>query len=539
MDLDPSRPYAAPVTATGRTPPVITVAELVGMLSLSADLGLGQPQGHLARSCLIAVRLAERMGLSAADRETTYYLALLAWVGCTADSHETAGRFGDDITLREGVYDVEIGSPAMLGYLLRRAGSGAGVQRRVRVTGELLATAGRTVRESLVAHCQVTGHLAAQLGFDTRMRDCLSQTFTRWDGRGTPAGVRGEEIKLPTRIVCLADLVEVHHRRGGIHAAFDVVRRRCGTSLDPAVAHEFERCGEEVLDGLPAETSWEDLINADPAPRTLSGTALDAGLEALADFVDLKSPFFAGHSRGVADLAAAATRYAGLPSEEVDLVRRAGLVHDLGRSGVPNTIWDKPGKLTDVERERVELHAYYTDRMLRRVPALRDVAAIATLTHERLDGSGYHRALPAIAIPMTARLLAAADCYHAMTEPRPHRPARTTDEAARQLRGEARLGALDQAAVEAVLAGAGHRPRRAAGGPAGLTPREGEVLVLLARAASTRQIARELGIAPKTAGNHIERIYTKIGASTRAAAALFAMQHGLLRTLEPLDSDDP
>lgn len=157
MAPDRSSPYAAPVTATGGTAPVVTVAELVGMLSLSADLGLGQPQEHLARSCLIAARLAERMGLSTADRETTYYLALLAWVGCTADSHETAGRFGDDITLREGVYDVEIGSPAMLGYLLRRAGSGAGVKHRVRVTGELLATAGRTVRESLAAHCQVTG----------------------------------------------------------------------------------------------------------------------------------------------------------------------------------------------------------------------------------------------------------------------------------------------------------------------------------------------------------------------------------------------
>ena len=523
------------MAATGRTPGAITVAELVGMLSLSADLGLGQPEEHLARSCLIAARLADHMGLSAADRETTYYLALLAWVGCTADSHETASRFGDDITLRAGVYDVEIGSPAMLGYLLRRAGSGAGVQRRARVAGELLATAGRTVRESLVSHCQVTGQLADRLGFDTRLSDCLTQTFARWDGRGTPAGVRGEAIGIPTRLVQLADLVEVHHRRGGLPAALDVVRRRSGTTLDPAVVEAFCCWGEQVLDSLPSETSWAALIDADPAPRTLSGAALDAGLEAIADFVDLKSPYFAGHSRGVADLAAAAARYAGLPADDVDLVRRAGLVHDLGRSGVPNTIWDKPGKLTDVERERVELHAYYTDRMLRRLPALRDVAAIATMANERLDGSGYHRALPAAAIPANARLLAAADCYHAMIEPRPHRPAHPPRDAAGQLRAEARAGRLDPSAVEAVLAAAGHHTRRTPGGPAGLTPREVEVLVLLARAASTRQIAHALGIAPKTAGNHIERIYTKIGTNTRAAAALFAMQHGLLRTLDPVD----
>jgi HD-GYP domain-containing protein (c-di-GMP phosphodiesterase class II) len=520
----------------GRRDPVeISVAELVGMLSLAADLGLGQPMGHLTRSCLIAVRLAERIGLSEADRETTYYLALLAWVGCTADSHETAAQFGDDIALRAGMYDVEIGSAPMLGYLLGKAGEGGGALHRIRVAGELIATAGRVVKGSLVTHCQVTGQFAARLGLDAELRACLAQTFTRWDGRGLPAGISGDAIKIPTRIVRLADIVEVHHRRGGLSAALDVVHRRSGTTLDPALVKEFDHCGKDLLESLPTDSSWSDLMAADSAPRILSHSALDSGLEALADFVDLKSPYFAGHSRGVADLAAAAGRRAGLPTDDVDVLRHAGFVHDLGRSGVPNTIWDKPGALSDLERERVELHSYYTDRMLRRVPALGDAAVIAALAHERLDGSGYHRGVPATAIPMTARLLGAADSYHAMTEPRPHRPARGREEAASVLRDEARRGGLDPAAVEAVLGSAGHRARRSAGGPAGLTTREVEVLVLLARAASTRQIARELGIAPKTAGNHIERIYTKIGANTRGAAALFAMHHGLLRTLDPVD----
>jgi HD-GYP domain-containing protein (c-di-GMP phosphodiesterase class II) len=523
------------MAAIRRDPVELSVAELVGMLSLAADLGLGQPMGHLTRSCLIAVRFGEQIGLSEADRQTTYYLALLAWVGCTADSHETAARFGDDIALRAGVYDVEIGSVPMLGYLLGKAGAGGHALHRIRIAGELIVTAGHAVRESLVTHCQVTGQFATRLGLDVELRACLAQTFTRWDGRGTPAGVSGDDIKIPTRIVRLADIVEVHHRRGGLNAALDVVHRRSGTTLDPALVREFDHCGKELLAGLPSDSSWSDLMAADPAPRILSHSALEAGLEALADFIDLKSPYFAGHSRGVADLAAAAGRRAGLPTDDVAVLRHAGLVHDLGRSGVPNTIWDKPGPLSDLERERVELHSYYTDRMLRRVPALGEAAAIAALTHERLDGSGYHRGVPATAIPMTARLLAAADSYHSMTEPRPHRPARDSAEAAAALRDEARRGRLDSSAVEAVLGSAGHRTRRSAGGPAGLTTREVEVLVLLARAASTRHIARELGIAPKTAGNHIERIYAKIGASTRGAAALFAMQHGLLRTLEPLD----
>jgi HD-GYP domain-containing protein (c-di-GMP phosphodiesterase class II) len=503
------------------------------MLSLAADLGLGQPMEHLTRSSLIAVRFADRLGLSAQDRETTYYLALLAWIGCTADSHESAGRFGDDITLRAGVYGVELGSASMLGYLLRRAGSGGSMLHRVRAAGELIGTGGRLVRESLVAHCQVTGRLAVRLGFEDRLLRCLAQTFTRWDGRGIPADVGGEQIDLATRIVHLADVMEVHHRIGGVSGALAVARDRAGSTLDPALVSEFDRCGAELLDGLPAESSWSELIAADRSPRLLAGPSLEAGLEAVADFVDLKSPWFAGHSRGVADLAAAAAGSAGLPPGEVRVVRYAGLLHDLARSGVPNTIWDKPGALTGLERERVELQSFYTERMLRRVPALGEAAAVAPLAHERLDGSGYHRGISASAIPVTARLLAAADCYHAMTEARPHRPARTARAAAAELRAEARAGRLDASAVEAVLGSAGHRSRRPAGGPAGLTPREIEVLVLLARAATTRQIARELGIAPKTAGNHIERIYSKIGASTRAAAALFAMQHGLLPSFEP------
>ena len=514
----------------------VRLAELLATLSLAADLGLGQPMEHLARSCLIAVRLAERMGLDEVDLEVVYQLSLLAWVGCTADSHELAALFGDDLEFRAGVYDHDLGPTTMFDYVLARAGSGGSAEHRARVVAELTADGGRTIGQAMATHCQVTGQLAARLGLGGRLSRCLAQTFTRWDGCGIPDGVGGADVDIATRLVQLADLVEVLHRRGGVAAALEVARRRSGTSLDPALVAELTRAGPEVLGGLPAESGWDELLAADPAPRPLTDDELDSVLEAMADFVDLKSPFFAGHSRGVADLAAAAARRTGHPADDVRTVRRAGLVHDLGRTGVPNTIWDKPGPLTGVERERVELHSYYTDRMLRNVPALADARLVAALTHERLDGSGYHRGVTAAGIPATARLLAAADCYHALVEPRPPRPACPPDSAAAQLRAAGRAGRLDVVAVEAVLGAAGHRARRPAGGPAGLTPREVEVLVRVARAASTRVIARDLGITPKTAGNHIERIYLKIGANTRAAAALFAMQHGLLRTLEPIDS---
>jgi HD-GYP domain-containing protein (c-di-GMP phosphodiesterase class II) len=525
----------------GRGSPPVRLAELIATLSLAGDLGLGQPMEHLARSCLIAVRFAERMGLDEADREAVYHLALLAWLGCTADSHEIAALFGDDLAFRAGVYHVDLGPRSMLGYLVSHAGAGGSAAHRARAAAGVVLDRGRTIRVAMATHCQVTGQLAARLdlgdrGLGQRLARCLTQTFTRWDGTGVPEGVGGDSVDIATRVVQLADLVEVHHRGGGVPAALAAAERRNGTQLDPAVVAAFAREGTAVLDGLPVDSSWAELMAADPHPRPLADAELDAVLEAVADFVDLKSPFFAGHSRGVADLAAAAARRAGHPPEEVRMLRRAGLVHDLGRAGVPNTIWDKPGPLTGLERERVELHAYYTDRMLRHVAAMADVRGIAALAHERLDGSGYHRALLASAIPASARVLAAADSYHAMVEPRPHRPALAPQAAVTELRAEGRAGRLDPVAVEAVLGAAGHRSRRPAGGPAGLTVREVEVLVRLARAASTRTIARDLGITPKTAGNHIERIYTKIGANTRAAAALFAMQHGLLRSLEPIDS---
>lgn len=209
-------------------------------------------------------------------------------------------------------------------------------------------------------------------------------------------------------------------------------------------------------------------------------------------------------------------------------LRRAALVHDLGRLGVSNSIWDKRGPLGPGEWERVRLHPYLTQRMLRQSEALAQLGAIAVQHRERLDGFGYPNGLSATAIARPARVLAAADAYQAMREPRPHRRELSADAAAAQLRAEVNAGRLDGDAVEAVLGAAGHRVRRRHAGPAGLSEREVEVLRLLARGLSNRAIAERLVISPKTVGSHVEHIYAKIDASSRATASLFAMQHGLL-----------
>jgi len=283
-----------------------------------------------------------------------------------------------------------------------------------------------------------------------------------------------------------------------------------------------------VLAGLEDTDEWEAVLAAEPLPAaTVGAGALDDVLSAWADFADLKSPWTRGHSRAVASLAEAAGRQAGLDADTCDGLRHAGLVHDLGRVAVENGIWDKSGPLTTSEWERVRLHPYYTERILVRCASLARVAGPASSHHERLDGAGYHRALPAEALSPGDRILAAADVYAALTADRPHRSALGPDEAARTLEADAGRG-LDPDAVACVLAAAGHGqapPRRR---PADLTDREVQVLRLIARGASNREAAERLVIAPKTVGRHVENLYRKIGVSSRAAAAVFAMEHRLL-----------
>jgi HD-GYP domain-containing protein (c-di-GMP phosphodiesterase class II) len=510
----------------------VRLAELVGALSLATDLGLGQPMEHVMRQCLIALRLAERLGLGESERTVVYYVGLLAWVGCHSDAHEQAKWFGDDIALKADLYNSDPVGLELAAYMLRNLGAGSPPLRRARVGLDFVINGRKWIDGMELSHCAAAAGLAEQLGLGPDVRDNLQQTFERWDGKG-PAGLAGEKIALPVRLVGLADIVEVYHRAGGVDAAIAVARKRSGTQFDPDLVELLVQEAPDLLAGLDAATTWDTVIAAEPALEIfLTSEEFDATLEAIADFTDLKSPYTAGHSRGVADLATEGARRSGLSENETVLLRRAALVHDLGRLGVSNAIWDKQGALTPSEWERVRLHPYLTERMLASSSALAPLGALAAQHHERCDGSGYPRGQSADALTPEARILAVADAYRAMLEPRPHRPARTPAEAEAELRTDVREGRLDGDAVHAVLSAAGHRVRRRREWPAGLTPREVEVLRLLARGASNKEIARVLVISPKTAGNHVEHIYLKTGARSRAAASLFATRHGLLGELD-------
>ena len=509
----------------GREREEVRLAELVAALSLGVDLGFGQPMEHVLRQCLIALRLAERVGLDEDARAVVYYTALLINVACHSDAHEQAKWFGDDIALKSTKYGP--GHPAVAA--MRLVGAGNPPLHRFRVGLEFVVRGRRETSDMINQHAALARALAEQLGLSDEVLDAVGAAYEQWDGRGWPGELRGDDVPIASRLAQLAEYAEVAHRVGGVEAARELARKRTGKQFDPELTKRFRSDAELILSDLDSVGTWDAVIDAEPALTVvLTGERFDEALEAVASFVDLKSPYTLGHARAVADLSAEAGARLGLTELDVRTLRRAALVHDFGRLGISNSIWDKHGPLGAGEWERVRLHPYLTERMLQQSEALAPLGAIAVQHRERLDGSGYPRGLTGSAISRPARILAAADAYQAMREPRPHRPERSADDAAAELRMEVRAGRLDGEAVEAVLGAAGHRMLRRREGPAGLTPREVEVLRLLARGLSNKQIASRLVISPKTVGNHVEHIYSKIGASSRARAGLFAMQQGLL-----------
>ena len=335
----------------------------------------------------------------------------------------------------------------------------------------------------------------------------------------------------PARLVALARDAEVWARAGGAEVALAVVRERSGGAYDPALAHAFAGCCRDALGELEQGDAWDRALAAEPGgPRTVAAAAVDDACRAMADFADLKSPHTRGRSAAVAELAEAAAWRLRMAEPEVTGIRRAALLQDLGRVGVSNAIWDAPRSLSAAEWERVRLHPYLSERMLARCRALAPLAPQAGAHHERLDGSGYHRGTRAADLDRAARVLAAADVVCALGEDRPHRAALDAAAVEVAVREEARAGRLCAEAVGAVLEAAGHGGGPVAGPrPAGLSEREVQVLSLLGRGYSNRAVGAKLGISPKTAGRHVEGIYAKTGITTRAGAALFAAEHGLLR----------
>jgi len=507
----------------------VRLAELVASLSLATDLALGQPQEHILRQTVIATRLSVVAGLSSDEQAAAYYVSLLAWVGCVADSHEMARWFGDDTHIRAASYEVNRAGLPMLRFLLGNLAAEGSSWRRISMTGRFMKTGMREVMDSLAAHCQTTSQIADRIGLAAAVSRALPQVLERWDGKGGPVGLSAEQIEPTMRVSHIANEAEVYLRIHGEAAALDMLRERRGTAFDPALVDVCCANAEQIFGGLDDVDAWNAVIaGCAPLDRVMDRAELRTALETFADYADVKSPWFTGHSRAVAALVAEGARRAGLSATDVELVEFAGFVCRLGVIGVSAATWNRPGPLPVIEWERVRTVPYLTERVLAQQPRLAEIGAVASLVHERMDGSGYPRGLSGAAIPQTARLLAAAEVYQAMLEARPHRPSSSPADARTALLEEAAAGRLEAAAVNAILAAAGHQTRRLPNTAGGLSAREVEVLGLLVRGLSNKQIAAQLFVSARTVGSHVEHIYAKIGVSARGAAAMYAMTHGLV-----------
>ncbi len=505
--------------------------EVLAGLSVAIDLGLGQPAEHMLRSATIACRLSDRLGLDPEQRCTIYYTTLVMWIGCHADSQEYARWFGDDIAVRREAYLVDWSGLPYLRFLLGNVAKGEPLPQRLKVLGTLFRDARGQLATLIHSHCASAAALTQHVGLSPEVATTLAYTFERYDGQGLPSGASGNQIPIEMKVAQFADVAEVHHRMYGLDAVIAMASSRRGGQFDPAVVDAVLKAPEELFAAAPDGDVWGDALDQAPDREVrLTDEGFDQLVCAIGDFVDLKCPFTLGHSRAVATLSAAAGTSLGLGDGEVRTLRRAGHLHDLGRLGVSNQVWSEPGNLSLSEWERVRMHPYLTERVLDRIPGLGPVRVIARAHHEHLDGTGYPLGLGGSMLGRSERILAAAVAYQSALEPRPYRRAMSPTEAMERLRSRSRSGLLDPDCVDAVLVVAGHRTSRLRRDDL-LTPREHEVLGLVSRGLTNREIANRLVLSEKTVRNHVERTYHKIGVTNRVGASLYALQNGLVTLL--------
>ena len=516
---------------------LIRRADFMMVLAYASDLATGHSRDFALRSCVLAMRIADLANLPAGTRRDAYHQAMLRYVGCNADTHLLSAAFGDEIELRRALVGLDMGDRAELGKVFvqafKRLYFDLEFPAREAAIEAGLAQAVAISRPVLAAHCEVAQRIGERLGLSEEICRNLGQIYERWDGKGLPRGLSGDEVLPAVRLITLAQDCIALSDAVGVTEMSGIIAGRADGPYEAELALLVSTNAAALMDGIGATVDRETILGLEPDPPvTLDEAACEEAFLAIADMIDMRMPFTQGHSRAVAELADAASRAMGLPSEDVRALRWAGYIHDIGELVVPVATWMRNGPLSVRERDAVQLHSYYGERALASFG--REGEAMAGLVerhHERLDGSGYHRKASASDLSPAARILAAAEVFQTSREERPHRKALSAEAAAAKLRSEVREGCLCADAAEAVLQAAGQPSRRARPmALAGMTPREIEVLRLIAAGLTAKETARKLDISPKTADHHIQSVYGKIGVTTRAAAALYAVEHGLLRS---------
>jgi len=508
------------------------LATLLCALSFATGVGFGGHIEHGLGSASLGLHITDALGLGEEDREAVFYSAFLKDVACTACSAGIAAFFPDDEQV--SLSDVILMDPSrmgeMIGWLSRYFRLDAHFPRRITKLLSFLAQCGPIVKETMRSHCEIAELFARRLGFPTHVQHTLRFQWERWDGRGMAYGLKGASIPQSARILHFAQVLDLTYRFAGPAAAVQLAQERRGNRFDPEAVDTFltlarqpdfwptfeQQLAEEALLADPPATQ------ADQAP----GDQIELICEVLAEFVDLKTRETWHHSEIVAEVAQLIGARMGLSPDELTGLRRAAFVHDIGKVAVPIAILSKGESRSNNEWETYRLHPYYTQRILERVRALRDLAQAAASHHEWVDGQGYHRELSSEQIPLHGRILAVANSYARLIQQLP------PSEALRQMSTLVDRQ-FDHACYQALLTAVtgknrlpGMRPRSALVG--GLTTREVEVLRLLAQGLNTPQIARTLQISKKTVEHHLRHIYAKIDVTCRTAAVVYAVQHHLV-----------
>jgi HD-GYP domain-containing protein (c-di-GMP phosphodiesterase class II) len=514
-----------------------SLARLLTAFTFASDLAFALEFEDGIRSTYVACKIADKLGLTGDDWTNVYYTALLKDAGCTCYTSQFAELFqtpDELVARREGVVFGGARPENAMAWLQQYVGTDMQSLGRAAHLAYVAANAGAAFKDAWESSVEVCSRISERLGMPAAIRDAEMALGEQWDGGGFPGRLKGDEIPLITQIITPTFIWPPVRNRFGREAAVALAREQRGNAFSPVVCDAF-------IDLAQDEAFWEVLespeivdivigMEPDGPLAVVDEQRFDALADAFADFIDLKSPYFAAHSRRVAKVAEQIARLMHCPEDEVKQIRRAALMHDLGIVGVPSRILNKPeARLSATERDTLRLHSYSTERIVDRVPAFALLKPLMGNHHEHIDGSGYFRGLKGRDIPFGARVIAVANRLDELTHEVPEAPGISLAEALNVIAAEAGTQ-LDSEIVDVVRKNLGEKllPQAPRAWPAGLSDREIEVLRLASKGLTRKQVADELGITENTVRHHLEHIYGKTGTTTRVGATLFAMENNLL-----------
>ena len=406
----------------------LTLSELIGALSHALDITEGQAEGHCVRSCWIGMHVGRAMGLPDETLWELYYTLLLKDLGCSSNAARICELYlTDDLSFKHDFKTVNGSLPKVLKFVIGHTGLGAGLTERFKAIAHIVQHGDEIAQELIQTRCTRGADIARQLRFGDGVAAGIHSLDEHWNGGGRPERLKGEAIPVLSRIALLAQVVDVFNVSDGADAACWEVEDRCGSWFDPAVVSAFRRCAADPAfwEQLSAPSLEAAVFALEPGRFVvaLDEDYLDEIAIAFGQVVDAKSPYTAGHSARVALYTEGIAAELGLDEQRRRWLRRAALLHDMGKLGVSNAVLDKPGKLDEDEWAAVKRHAQYTESILSRIDAFGELAQVAGAHHERLDGRGYPRGLQAAEISLETRIITTADIFDAITAERPYRGA--------------------------------------------------------------------------------------------------------------------